>query len=308
MEPDLEKLAAWLAGDQPLADHPFAMWYRHFAEKLRDMAPRIENGFQSKPPRSIPAPQIGRNDLCPCGSGKKFKQCHIDQAEQVAWKLGPPTPAIRASAVATLIHNMPPQELEKVPLNKASELALTEMAAVWHQHERLDNALVALKTALDGPRDDPHLLFDYWIARYAEWLVEADRAKEAEEFLLDEYDDRHAIEPWQAAQKLAAFYIDQGDPDNGETWVDTAIEGAPDNPFNHYLKGLLHHTLDQYEQATASYEKAQSLSHHFREQEQQYMEQLLADALDRARNQRSLDDDEEEPAAEADETAPPVSN
>ena len=21
-------------------------------------------------------PKIGRNDLCPCGSGKKFKQCH----------------------------------------------------------------------------------------------------------------------------------------------------------------------------------------------------------------------------------------
>lgn len=21
-------------------------------------------------------PQVGRNDLCPCGSGKKYKQCH----------------------------------------------------------------------------------------------------------------------------------------------------------------------------------------------------------------------------------------
>lgn len=21
--------------------------------------------------------QIGRNDLCPCGSGKKFKRCHL---------------------------------------------------------------------------------------------------------------------------------------------------------------------------------------------------------------------------------------
>ncbi len=23
-----------------------------------------------------PAPKIGRNDACPCGSGKKFKKCH----------------------------------------------------------------------------------------------------------------------------------------------------------------------------------------------------------------------------------------
>jgi preprotein translocase subunit SecA len=22
------------------------------------------------------APKVGRNDPCPCGSGKKFKQCH----------------------------------------------------------------------------------------------------------------------------------------------------------------------------------------------------------------------------------------
>jgi preprotein translocase subunit SecA len=26
--------------------------------------------------RQAPAVRIGRNDLCPCGSGKKFKKCH----------------------------------------------------------------------------------------------------------------------------------------------------------------------------------------------------------------------------------------
>lgn len=27
--------------------------------------------------RSVPmAPKIGRNDVCPCGSGKKYKHCH----------------------------------------------------------------------------------------------------------------------------------------------------------------------------------------------------------------------------------------
>jgi preprotein translocase subunit SecA len=30
----------------------------------------------SLPPASRAAPKIGRNDLCPCGSGKKFKKCH----------------------------------------------------------------------------------------------------------------------------------------------------------------------------------------------------------------------------------------
>jgi uncharacterized protein YecA (UPF0149 family) len=24
-------------------------------------------------------PRVGRNDSCPCGSGKKFKKCHLNQ-------------------------------------------------------------------------------------------------------------------------------------------------------------------------------------------------------------------------------------
>jgi len=27
-------------------------------------------------PRPVPAGKVGRNDLCPCGSGKKYKKCH----------------------------------------------------------------------------------------------------------------------------------------------------------------------------------------------------------------------------------------
>ena len=33
--------------------------------------------------RAAPAaPKIGRNDLCPCGSGKKFKKCHGANLEE----------------------------------------------------------------------------------------------------------------------------------------------------------------------------------------------------------------------------------
>jgi preprotein translocase subunit SecA len=28
------------------------------------------------PARVASGPKVGRNDPCPCGSGKKFKQCH----------------------------------------------------------------------------------------------------------------------------------------------------------------------------------------------------------------------------------------
>jgi preprotein translocase subunit SecA len=39
---------------------------------------RMREAAQSGPPRppAGAAPKIGRNDPCPCGSGKKFKKCH----------------------------------------------------------------------------------------------------------------------------------------------------------------------------------------------------------------------------------------
>src|SRR5262249_21932037 len=39
---------------------------------------KMREAAQSAPPRpaASAAPKIGRNDPCPCGSGKKFKKCH----------------------------------------------------------------------------------------------------------------------------------------------------------------------------------------------------------------------------------------
>jgi SWIM/SEC-C metal-binding protein len=38
----------------------------------------IERAISAREP-SRAAPKIGRNDPCPCGSGKKFKKCCVDQ-------------------------------------------------------------------------------------------------------------------------------------------------------------------------------------------------------------------------------------
>jgi preprotein translocase subunit SecA len=48
--------------------------------------PRVLAGAGAAPPRAaepqkpatvvLDSPKVGRNDLCPCGSGKKFKKCH----------------------------------------------------------------------------------------------------------------------------------------------------------------------------------------------------------------------------------------
>jgi len=40
----------------------------------------LGNLFSSKPAQ--PRAQLGRNDLCWCGSGKKYKKCHLDKDEK----------------------------------------------------------------------------------------------------------------------------------------------------------------------------------------------------------------------------------
>ncbi len=294
MMQDREKLAAWLADDENVTEHPFWKWYAYFADRLIDMAPLPENGFKARSTRSVPAPKIGRNDPCPCQSGKKYKQCHMDQEESVDWKLGSPTPAIRAMAISRIIQLSPVTVLDKIPLEEASDVVLTEIASAYQAGERLDDALKIIKQVLDGDRDDPHILWDYWVARYAEWLVEADRANDSEQFLMDEYDAPRKVEPWQVAQKLAAYYIDQGDSENAETWVDTALEGNSENPFNHYLKGLLLHSLERWDEAAESYGTAQTLSENFREEERAYMAPLVAEALEQVKNRQPLDAEEPE--------------
>ena len=38
---------------------------------------QLSSGGQTAQPQSVnKAPKVGRNELCPCGSGKKFKKCH----------------------------------------------------------------------------------------------------------------------------------------------------------------------------------------------------------------------------------------
>lgn len=293
MAKDNDELIAWISGDENPKENPFYKWFDYFASRLRDMAPRPQEGFRPRPKRDVALPKIGRNDQCPCGSGKKFKACHLGEESVVSWKLGSPTPEIRAVAIAQLVSVMPVEALDKVPVGDAPPVALSEMAAAYQAQGQVETALELLKMMLDDDRNDPHILYDYWIARYAEWLVEAGRPKDSENFLLDEFDAKRSVEGWQVAQKLAAFYLDQGDPDNAETWVDASMEG-PENPFNHYLKGLMKHYLEDWDAAIASYETTKSLTGPVQEAEESgYLIQLADDGIDKAKKRLRPDDDGE---------------
>ncbi len=43
-----------------------------------------ENGEAFPEPQENPCRHIGRNDPCPCGSGKKFKKCCLGESDRRA--------------------------------------------------------------------------------------------------------------------------------------------------------------------------------------------------------------------------------
>ena len=78
---------------EPAAPDPSTLKFQHAAApslvqappapEPRPSAPAPGPGMRPPPPAAEPvapyvreAPKVGRNDPCPCGSGKKFKQCH----------------------------------------------------------------------------------------------------------------------------------------------------------------------------------------------------------------------------------------
>ncbi len=58
--------------EQAVARHPGEQPSLNPAAALDSM----RQGAVAPPPQAPPVPKIGRNDPCPCGSGKKFKKCH----------------------------------------------------------------------------------------------------------------------------------------------------------------------------------------------------------------------------------------
>ena len=64
---DDETRLGWLAAVGEAANDIFSHW--------RDLGLPAAEPLSTAPPRKPGAPAPGRNDPCPCGSGKKYKKC-----------------------------------------------------------------------------------------------------------------------------------------------------------------------------------------------------------------------------------------
>src|SRR5262249_46326166 len=101
---------------------------------------------------ALTAPGAGRNDPCPCGSGKRFKHCHGAAVPNEAAVAAPSGPIQRLEQ-AVALHQRGDSEAalpiyrEVLAQQPDNPVALHFLGVIHYQHGKLDDALPLLKLA-----------------------------------------------------------------------------------------------------------------------------------------------------------------
>ena len=93
--------------------------------------------------------KVGRNDLCPCGSGKKFKNCHLGREEELVGEVFKPD----ADEAARLISGLPTCRNQRA-LELAAGLDLTSHTGKTYTLKLVDLAAYHALN-LEGKKDRP---------------------------------------------------------------------------------------------------------------------------------------------------------
>ena len=128
-------------------------------------------------------PVVGRNDPCPCGSGKRYKQCHGAIASKPARAAhGASTPAGAASRATT---TTPPTTASFATMRPAASVpsaaSLAQQGIVAHQRGDIETAERAYRAALRAEPEQPLALHYLGVVlfqrtRYAEALPLLERS------------------------------------------------------------------------------------------------------------------------------------
>jgi hypothetical protein len=100
---------------------------------------------------SKPERKLGRNEPCWCGSGKKYRNCHLRQDEDAAGASAPVAPAQPAKSIAPFTPPEPPRFVPR-------ELSPEELAeqAEWEKFDKadLDGKIAFFLECLESKRLD----------------------------------------------------------------------------------------------------------------------------------------------------------
>jgi len=192
--------AARFFGDVPVIDE----------EQRAAMAVALGRGVWNAVPlpgnqfRPRPMPEPGRNDPCPCGSGRKYKQCcadlpHMeDLSQEEIWPI--------------LVHHLPRQQLEQaVRSHRLPAAALAQLAMQLVEDGEAKRAAELLKPLFDGPVDRLDQRFEHALDVLCDAYLELGR--ERERWALVERVAAQARGALQRAawQRIAVMKRDTGD-------------------------------------------------------------------------------------------------
>jgi hypothetical protein len=145
---------------------------------------------------SKPERKPGRNELCWCGSGKKYKNCHLRQDEDAARASAPVAPTPPATSVAPFTPPTPPKPRELSPAEQAEQ-------AEWDKFEKAD---------LDGK-------IAFFLERLETQRLDGDDAFEAYLQIRDALNPRHDA----AARTRLIELIERLRRDAPEAYQDSAV-------------------------------------------------------------------------------------
>lgn len=111
-------------------------------EEARALLARADAGIAS-------GPIVGRNDPCPCGSGRRYKQCHGDLSAAASSR-----PSAAAPAPASFAAPATPRAAPLV-MTSPSATTLAQQGVVAHQRGDIDSAERAYRSALRVDPDHP---------------------------------------------------------------------------------------------------------------------------------------------------------
>lgn len=197
---------------------------------------RAEAGFAS-------GPLVARNDPCPCGSGKRYKQCHGAIGSEAASSANVP----RRSADAT---SAPPQGAQLATTSSAATLA--QQGLVAHQRGDLDAAERAYRAAL--AREAEHSLALHYLG-----VVLHQRGRHAEALpLLERSASLVPAEP-EFHNNLGLVFAALDDNDRAIASYRRALDRKPDHATAWNNLGLAYQATNRLPDAIASFRRALSI-------------------------------------------------
>ena len=120
--------------------------------------------------------KVGRNDPCPCGSGKKYKKCHMAQ-DQAAERAALPV-EVAAPAVSPLISWVPPlPELPPLPEPNPQYQAMQARIDAFESADYEDRIALFLQTLDEPELIDREMAFEMINQVYSECAARGQRAR-----------------------------------------------------------------------------------------------------------------------------------